>query len=426
MPRGDGVIREISWPDICPWLILVRGLKVAIGLRMLLLAAIALWLISAGWWAAGKAFSGREEPLLRSWIATQTIWPWEEAELAAGHLMQSPIEPTYAFAPWGGPYLNIWAKFSAPFVHLFDPRISLSGMAYSLLCCLWALLVLGLFGGAISRIAALALTREESIGWRPAVTHAWTKLGSYIMGPLLPIAAVLVGILVLSFFALLMRLDFGVLLAGILWPLVLLAGLLMTIILVGVLFGWPLMWPTLAVENSDSFESMNRAYAYVYQRPLRYIGYLLIATALAIIGAVLVNMFTGLVIHFSELAVTWGAGYERVQAIHGWSIGGESEGNMAAVGATLIRFWNHCARTLGYGFQLSYFFVASTGIYLLLRRSVDAIELDEVYLDDEQAYGLPSLEKNAAGVPGVPENRSPADLDATKNPDSATDVAGDE
>lgn len=425
MPRGDGVVREIVWKDICPWLLLVRALKIAAGLRMLVLAAIALWLISAGWWAAGKAFQGSNDELLQTWIRNQTSWPWHEAPLAK-RVEVSPLE-SFSFRDTisTAPLFEMWSKYSAPFVHLFDPNQSVAGLAYSLLCCLWALLILGLFGGAIARIAALDLAREESIGWRPALAHSWSKLGSYIMAPLLPLGAVLLGILILSIPALLMRLDFGVLLAGFLWPLVLLAGLLMTIILVGVWLGWPLMFATLAVESSESFDALNRAYAYVYQRPLRFLFYVFVASVLGLIGSLLIYWFTDLVLYFSELAVSWGAGRDRMSAIRSWTLDDSPPGHMAGVGATMILFWRNCVLTVAHGFQLAFFFTASTGIYLLLRRSVDAVELDEVYLEEDQAYGLPSLEKDAAGVPGVPETRDRSELGEDRG-NASTDVAGDE
>jgi hypothetical protein len=420
MPRGDGVVREIVWKDICPWLILVRALKIAAGLRMLVLAAIALWLISAGWWAAGKAFQGSNDALLQIWIKRQTSWPWQAA-VQRDSLESLSIRDTILT----GPLFEMWSKYSAPFVHLFEPNQSVAGLAYSLLCCLWALLILGLFGGAIARIAALDLTREESIGWRPALEHSWSKLGSYIMAPLLPLGAVLLGILFLSIPALLMRLDFGVLLAGFLWPLVLLAGLLMTIVLVGVWLGWPLMIATLAVESSESFDALNRAYAYVYQRPLRFLFYVFVASVLGLIGSLLIFWFTELVLYFSELAVSWGAGSEQMRNIRRWSLDDNPPGHMVGVGATMIRFWRNCVYTVAHGFQLAFFLTAATGIYLLLRRSVDAVELDEVYLDEDQAYGLPSLEKDAAGVPGVPDAREISEP-AEGRGSASTDVAGDE
>ena len=84
--------------------------------------------------------------------------------------------------------------------------------------------------------------------------------------------------------------------------------------------------------------------------------------------------------------------------------GGDSTamGPMGQAGVTLIGLWVDVAVVLALGFVFSFFWTSTTAIYFLLRRQVDATEMDEVYLPDEQQpYGLPSLEEDAAGVAGV-------------------------
>ena len=71
-----------------------------------------------------------------------------------------------------------------------------------------------------------------------------------------------------------MRLNVLTLVAGLLWPLVLLAGFLLAIILLGLLAGWPLLWPAISVERGEAFDAASNCYAYVYQRPLHYVFYL--------------------------------------------------------------------------------------------------------------------------------------------------------
>ena len=52
-------------------------------------------------------------------------------------------------------------------------------------------------------------------------------------------------------------------------------------------------------------------------------------------------------------------------------------------------------------FVFSYFWTATTAIYFLLRRHVDATEMDEVYVPKGKDHGLPPLDHNAAGVAGL-------------------------
>ncbi len=68
-------------------------------------------------------------------------------------------------------------------------------------------------------------------------------------------------------------------------------------------------------------------------------------------------------------------------------------------------------KLLALGYAFSYFGVASTAIYYLLRRDVDARETDEVFLDadaSEEKFGLPMLQKDAAGAPEIVENTAAA------------------
>ena len=74
-------------------------------------------------------------------------------------------------------------------------------------------------------------------------------------------------------------------------------------------------------------------------------------------------------------------------------------------------------RLVALGFVYSYFWTASTAIYLLLRRDEDGTEIDDVHLDGQPAHGLPVLEKDAAGVHIVPKNEATPEPTATAEGD---------
>jgi hypothetical protein len=263
--------------------------------------------------------------------------------------------------------------------------------------------VWALFGGAVTRVAALQLTREQPLGLRPALDHARSKFGAYFLAPLMP----LVGVLIVGFLpwllGLLMRLDAGVLIAGILWPLVIVAGLLITILLLGLLFGWPLMWPTIAAEGTDSFDALSRSYHYVYQRPLRVVLYAFVASLLGLVGVVLVNFFAASVIEFSLWPTRWGMGEARSAEVLQALTAPANSGGMLAGGAGLIAFWLGLVNAVAVAFQFAFFWVSATAIYLLLRRDIDGTDLDEIFLEEAEMNALPPLETDLQGVPSVPE-----------------------
>ena len=218
-------------------------------------------------------------------------------------------------------------------------------------------------------------------------------------------------VLVLGF---IMRAGLGLLLGGILWPLALAAGVFMTLLLVGLLFGWPLMWATISTEGTDSFDALSRTYAYLFQRPLHYAFYAVVAGFLGWLGWILVENFAAGIVWMAYWAAGWGSGGAQVQAIM------TSDGSLTGAGyagAVLVRFFAECVKLLAVGYLFSYFWSAAAAIYFLLRRDVDATETDEVFLDadaSEQAFGLPTVTTDKAGAP-VAEDKLPArEADAEK------------
>ena len=149
---------------------------------------------------------------------------------------------------------------------------------------------------------------------------------------------------------------------------------------------------------------MSHAYSYVYQRPLRYLTYAIIAGLAGVLGWYLVTLFAFWILDLSRWALSWGAGTATLV-----SIDGQTLGPLGNTGAQIVQFWTNCLLTLAYGFVFSYFWTSTTVIYFLLRRLVDATELDEVYMPEDQVkHGLPPLKSGTDGVPAVAEETSEA------------------
>jgi hypothetical protein len=185
--------------------------------------------------------------------------------------------------------------------------------------------------------------------------------------------------------------------------LVIVAGLLITILLLGLLFGWPLMWPTIAAEGTDSFDALSRSYHYVYQRPLQVVLYAFVASLLGLVGVVLVNFFAASVIEFSLWPTRWGMGEARsAEVLQALAAPAAGEGLLGA-GAGLIGFWLGLVRAVAVAFQFAFFWASAAAVYLLLRRNIDGTDLDEVFLEEAETSALPPLEVDPQGVPSVPE-----------------------
>ena len=160
-----------------------------------------------------------------------------------------------------------------------------------------------MFGGAITRIAAVQVARGEKIGLVDALRFTLKRILSYITAPLFPLVFIFVLLVVMVVFGFPFMIPiFGdIVMAGLLWPVMILLGLLMAVALVG-LVGWPLMSATVSAEGTDSWEAVSRSYSYVYQKPWHFIWYSLVAVAY---GAVVV-FFVGFMGSLTVYLAKWG------------------------------------------------------------------------------------------------------------------------
>jgi hypothetical protein len=307
-----------------------------------------------------------------------------------------------------------WQMLTYPFGELFEWNVTLGSFTYLLLCGIWALLVWSLFGASITRGAALWFAREDRLSLRRSLGWGVKRWPAYFGGPMFPLAGVLIAVIPVAALCLLLKLDIGVLLVGIIWPLVLVCGLFLAILLVGLLFGWPLMWPTISAEGTDSFDALSRSYSYTYQRPVHYLFYAAVAGVLGMLAWVVVLIFAHGVITFSYWAASWGSGTDRIQEIRqiaearpglaGQTGSSLEAGDIFNLGSRAIGFWVRVVKYIAVGFLFSYFWCAATYIYFLLRQAVDVTEMDEVAVEEEpEAYGLPPLSSEPGGTPQVTE-----------------------
>jgi hypothetical protein len=300
---------------------------------------------------------------------------------------------------------------------------------------LWTVLVWSLFGGAITRIAVVQVARPgEPIGLSEALRFTYKRLLSYVAAPLFPLALVFVLLIFSAVFSLLHLIPGlgDIFIDGLFWFVMLMLGLVMALALVGLAVGWPLMAPTISAEGTDSWEALSRSFSYVFQRPWHYLWYSAVAVVYGAVVIFFVGFMGSLTVYLSKWAVSqttlmpsrepsylfvyapesfgWrtllleganadsgdqGTGGKLVvggyidRARYNQYVAGLNWWNV--VGARLVAFWLGLLFLLILGFGYSFFFSTATIIYLLMRRNLDAAELDEVYLeeDDQDSFGAP-------------------------------------
>src|SRR5207248_2343767 len=103
--------------------------------------------------------------------------PWERGEFFAwlGN-DQAPVllEPLF--------------KFLRPIIYLLDPAAGFWNRIYLLLVIVWSLAVWGFFGGAITRMAAVQVARQnEKVSLTEAVRFAWGRCKAFFLAPIFPL-----------------------------------------------------------------------------------------------------------------------------------------------------------------------------------------------------------------------------------------------
>ena len=343
---------EIPWLRLYPWLRLFHAPGAAADPKRLMLAALGLILLHAGW-------SGLDH-----------VWPVPDAGTRA---VLVPWEPLAIRDLRAGTVLGLLAEpvrvLTAPFRVVLSPDADLLTFTHAALAAAWVLLIWGLIGGAIARVAALDLARGERIGLGAAVRFAMRKAPALLGSPMLPLFGLAAVTASLALFGLLYRLPgtFGTTAAGVLAFLPLLGGLVLAVVVVGLAAGWPLMHAAVAAEAEDGFDAMSRAYAYSRQRPWHYVLYVLLAAAAGGVGFVFIDLFAQLVVALSRWGLSFGGPAGTVAALY-------AEGKAVVPPAAVAThgFWLAAVGLLVHAWVYSYFWTVATTIYLLLRRDVDA------------------------------------------------------
>lgn len=257
----------------------------------------------------------------------------------------------------------------------------------------WFLVAWAVFGGAISRIAALHVARDEVISPFRAMRFSLRALPSFIAAPLIPLIMVLIFGAVVGLLGLPLYVPYiGSIVTSLLLVIAIIIGALMMFLVVGSVAGFGLMYPTIAVEGSDAFDAVSRSLSHVFAAPWRLLFYTAVAVFYGVISYLFVRLclfvllvlvhFFAQVFVFGQGAQTWKAMWPspdmgKLSYMPDWSALGIPESLAAGVTA----FWVYLIIGLLGAYVISFYFSANTIIYMLMRRKVDATEMDAVYLD---------------------------------------------
>lgn len=285
---------------------------------------------------------------------------------------------------------------------------------FGLLFGLLALVLAALGCGAIARSAAVQAARDESISLGEALRFAREKLVGLVLAPVIPLAIFAVLAIFLVIGGLIGAIPWlGDLLAGGFYVLALLGGFGLALVLIALVLGFNLLWPTIAVEGSDAFDAITHAGGYVSQRIWHYAWYMLVLLTyggvcfvgvrlIAILMLKLTHAFTGIGMSFfgvfSSAETSTISKLDAIWRMPAWSdisvlpsagganfwgtLGNAPLGIGETLGYWLIAFWVFIVVGLVCAFLLSFSMCGSTLMYILLRKEVDATDYDEIFYEE--------------------------------------------
>ncbi len=418
----DGhTLRNVDWRSVLPFTQVFRSFRIATHLSKLMLALILLLALY---------FGGRfMDAVWLKWLPQHAAHNGDLMVYLPGASYDEPQGVFITFFCHEVEQVNRVAaamvnldilKIEAPltnFFYLGPYWLFTRHAAYGALFSAWFLVIWSIFGGAISRIAAVHVARDEKIAVRQALRFSVGKVLSFIFAPLIPLMLFfgLAAVLAVPGWVLIalgpIGKSIGPPVVGFFFFLALIIGFLLTLLLIGTLVGFGLMYPTIAVEGSDSFDAFSRAFSYIYARPWRMVLYMLMSLLYGAVTYLFVRFFVWLMLTLTHYFIAWFMGQDATLRWNAlwpapvadrlpYYVKFSSLNAMQRAGAGMISFWVYLAIAMVGAYVISFYFSSSTIVYYLMRREVDATEMDDVYLEE--------FEEEFSETPPAPTPPAPA------------------
>jgi len=340
---GEGTIRRIDWTELTPVVLLLRVFNLSLGLRAMLLALLGLKLTILLNFLAGISFLSPE-------LAEQIRQgkPQYYFNLPVDLLYSGVLDTTFSVQE--NPKLLFWF-----------PGFVL----------IWVLC-----GGLICRNAAVRLTVDESESLGNLALFLRKRAISFVTAPLLVFFGIFCCFLPVLIAGSMLNVPFLDYVVALLFPIPFAFACLTVFLTLVLAAGFMLLFAAVCTDGSDGFDAVSRMFSYICQRPLHYVFYWLGCYVLGWLGFVVIQFPV-----YAAIQLCW----NRVPA--------ESE---------LIIFWANLFTSIPLAYWFAWFWTSSAAIYLLLRRSVDATPLSEIYrVVPTKIRTLPTIKTDDRGAPEI-------------------------
>lgn len=312
-------------------------------------------------------------------------------------------------------YLGVWRQWLTPFSNVVGtgaysgPTWTWTKAATISFGSLGSLLIWSAIGGWIARRSVVELgtrsTEEWGATWK-VVRSRWLSFTLALLSPLFIILTLLSAVWVIGTIAKLGSIGAGISAILMIPALVLLFPI--TRVAMNWALGLPLLFSAVATEKkADGFEGFSRGFAYISQAPVPMLLAVAAAQAISLVGETALYYGVGTVWSFMAGTYIWGAG-------------STNSDTLGLLTSEKMPLWmiagNNAAFYLSRAFCFSFFFTASTAIYLILRNTVDQTDIDQVdLLETTPPQELPEV-KTPEAKPNTEASAQPAGPASSNTP----------
>jgi len=274
---------------------------------------------------------------------------------------------------------------------------------YGVIFLLVSFVALSLAGGAICKGAAVHFARDERLGLGVCISFAFRRWIPLVFASTAPLVlAALLGFVIVSLLGLMTNIPYaGEIILAIFFFLVLICGAMLAYAAIWGLGGFSLMYSAVAYEKTDTFDAMCRGYSYVSARPWRLAIYTILAGFYGGICYLFVRFFAFLMLVLSRWFLDFGlwvqsqkgSQIEKIDAIwpkpeyfNFFGIAADfSKPLTQKIACGVVQLEVLAVSGLVMAFVLSFYFSAGAIIYCLLRKKIDNIPLDSVFIETVSA-----------------------------------------
>ncbi|MFG0244581.1 MAG: hypothetical protein ACF8MF_00835 [Phycisphaerales bacterium JB052] len=235
--------------------------------------------------------------------------------------------------------------------------------------------IIALAGGAIARSAAFEFAQGRFASREETLYFTLQRARQFVTAVLGPVAFSILVLMLIALGGLLLSVPIVDILGAVLYGIGLAMGIIATVVLMLHVIAIPMIIPALAIEGTDAFDAIQRSYAYVVGRPLRYLTYIVLLTLLGVLAVTIFALVARQSVEWTNWAATFLANDATDRALTG---SGEL-GATKKLAHSTIAFWRSIIDIIVAGYIVSIFFTSASLLYLSVRRICDGQGVSEIW-----------------------------------------------